>query len=268
MTEKMQMNIYRCGNDVAYNVPHGVRTMGTTIAEARRSLGCQGCKLTECGGPVLWEDPQNFEPAVKQAEPPLKKWRSGIPPQGKYLLDTGEEQHKVNVGHGIFEREGEVHPISFAFASGTLWGPIREKKEEKEMKKSKKAKESQALVNVVDAAEKALDKLSVEGPKAVKQFTKRVEPTGFDLSAALETDVDEALIDSDTREAIRKELLELAKTLPPWKHRSIAPVLAKLFGEEIKTLRQGGHSWDSIVKIIRKHGLHVSRTFLKTSSQG
>jgi uncharacterized membrane protein len=167
---------------------------------------------------------------------------------------------------------GEINWVDYdqflAFASGTLWGPIREKKEGEEMKKSKKVRESQALVDVFDAAKKAVDELSVEGPKAVKQFTERVESTGFDLSATLDAGVDEALIDAETREAVRKDLLELAQTLPPWKRRSIAPVLAKLFSEEIKILRQGGHGWDSIVKIIRKHGLHVSRTFLKTSSQG
>jgi hypothetical protein len=230
MTEELKINFYRCVQDIEDPV---IQTLGTTITEARRSLGRMGCKVDGCNGPVLLEDTQNREPK-KQVKAPLKEWRSGTPPQGKYLLDTGEEMCEVNVGHGIFEREGEVHPISFAFASGTLWGPIREKKEEKNMK----------------------------GKKARIEH-KPVVPD----DSAPEADMYETQIDLETREAIRKELLELAQTPPSWKRRSIAPVLVKYFGTEIKASRARGHGWGHIAKIIRKHGLHVSEAYLKNSSE-
>jgi hypothetical protein len=63
----------------------------------------------------------------------LQEWKSGTPPQGKYLLDTGRSQHNVDVGHGIFEWDGTVHTIEYAFEIGKLLGPIPQK-EEKGMK--------------------------------------------------------------------------------------------------------------------------------------
>jgi hypothetical protein len=57
----------------------------------------------------------------------LKEWREGTPPQGKYLLDTGKEQIKVDVGHNVFTWLGKTHHISKAFEMGKLLGPISEK---------------------------------------------------------------------------------------------------------------------------------------------
>jgi hypothetical protein len=267
MTEKMEMNFYRCGNEGSH-----IRTMGTTIAEAMRSLGCMGCKAADgCSGPVLLEDIAFPAPQKTKTPPPLKEWREGIPPQGRYLLDLddGEEMQPVNVGHGIFEWDGEVHPISFAFEVGTLRGPIQKNKEEKEMKHKKAQK-------AVEAMEKVLEDVSAKGStSAIREFARKFSEADLNLPDMPEalasetcTDVDETVIDRDTREAIREELLELAKTLPAWKHRSIAPVLAKTFGEEIKALRNNGHSWEAIAKVMRKHGLRVSKELLKANAEG
>jgi hypothetical protein len=115
--------------------------MGGTIAEARRSLGCMGCKLHECSGPVLLEEITSPAPQKTKTPPPLKEWREGVPPQGRYILDLDAgEMREVNVGHGIFELDGKVHPISFAFEVGILRGPIPKKaKEEKKVKNIKPA---------------------------------------------------------------------------------------------------------------------------------
>jgi hypothetical protein len=59
----------------------------------------------------------------------LKEWHGneGTPPQGKYLLDTGKEQIKIDVGHNIFTWAGKTRHISKAFEMGKLLGPISEK---------------------------------------------------------------------------------------------------------------------------------------------
>jgi hypothetical protein len=181
----------------------------------------------------------------------------GTPPQGKYLLDTGKVQHRVNVGHGLYEWNGEVRHISHAFEIGVLLGPIRENTKEEKDVKSKKVATQESMENAVKECD-------AKATKAMKDFVeKAVEIASSPVIKAF-VDPKENLIDLETREAIRKELLALAQTPSPAKHKTIAPILAKYFCMEINAVKEQGHGWDSILKIIRKHGLHVGREYLKS----
>ena len=114
--------------------------------------------------------------------------------------------------------------------------------------------------------EKALIDASMKVTKTTKDLTTQHAEADSKLITVPEKVpqcADEVIIDHDMRELVRKDLLNLGQTIPSWKRRGIAPVLVTLFGEEIKDLRRNGHSWESIVKVIRKHGLHVSEEALK-----
>lgn len=257
---------YRCGMDA----PYPVRTMGRSLIEARHSLGCYLCERAGCEGPVLIEDVPAGKAAVKEAEPPLREWREGAPPRGKYFLDTGKARHKVNVERGGLEWNGEVHPLAFAFARGVLRGPIQEKEEEKGMK-VKNGQKGQASAK--EGAEQAKKIFEGAAGNAAQDFVDGSSENETAVLPAIakgaisKAGADEELIGIETREAIRKDLLELAQT-PSLRRRSIAPALAKIFDEEIKAARERGHSWSAILRIMQKHGLRVSREGLKTCFEG
>jgi hypothetical protein len=100
----------------------------------------------------------------------------------------------------------------------------------------------------------------------LEDFVKEDASPAKDLtdSNATEDELDESLIDPEIRDLIHKDLLKLSKTPYRSKNQSIAPALANAFSEEIKAVRKQGHSWESIIKVIRKHGLRVSEEALKS----
>jgi hypothetical protein len=177
-----------------------------------------------CDGPVLLEGIQN-QPEVKKPEKPLKEWREGAPPQGKYMLDTGEDVYEVDVGHNIFTWNGETHHISRAYKLGVLRGPKPKSKEEHSMTKS-----------------------------------TLMPAQNQDVSPKL-PDIPGLTAEADAE--IRRALHELAKIQARVPKPSIAPQLVAAYGVDMRAVREKKHGWQKIAKVFRAHGLRVGEKSLK-----
>jgi hypothetical protein len=283
MENKVAINIYRCEIDAS----HPIQVLGGSIFEARRSLRCFACKEQECKGPVLLENvptpkPEPKPKPEKTATPPtMKEWREGRPPQGKYLLETGDAQYEVDVGYNVYTLNGKTRHISRAFAVGILRGPIQKQKEEQSMR-GRKAKEkamttvapvvTEEFVNKIQKMATVAEVVAGEFVDTVLEMAKaEFTPVEAERKPELVKSVTKAPthpvldITIEEREALRKDLLALAQTPPQTKRRSIASVLVNLFGAELCATRDAGHGWDTITKVIQNHGLHISRKNLKSS---
>jgi hypothetical protein len=164
---------------------------------------------------------------------PLMEWRSGIPPQGRYLLDTGRVQCPVNVRNGEFEWCGTVHPLEYAYKIGKLLGPIARK-------------ETENMGTEVKEVEK-----------------KRGRPAKAEVIQS-DNPAPSADIDAETDAQIRAALLELAEHPFMPASTELAAKLIDRYGDEIGAARKSKRGWRTIAGVFKRHGVTVGAKALRT----
>jgi hypothetical protein len=122
-----------------------------------------------------------------------------------------------------------------------LYGPIPNLKEGKNVKRKK----AEAVAETTPE-----EKFSVP----IAEIVAAVEEPAQVRSLKLDPKVDTAI-----REALRT----LAATPGRGTRVSIAPQLIEAYGDELRAARKQNHSWHTVARIFRAHGIHIGENALK-----
>jgi hypothetical protein len=181
----------------------------------------------------------------------LKEWRSGIPPQGEYMLDTGGTRCHVSVEDGQLKWDGKTHEIEFAYKFGKLLGPLPSENTEEEKNMKRKSKEGFLKAPIQD-----------EQPQTpILDEQPQTPVPAAPLLPALPD------IDAETDSGIRAALAELAEYSYENPHAKLAGRLVDVYGNEISKVREGKKGWKKIAAVFKRHGLDVGARALRVKAE-